>query len=285
MNKPYKVALILFSSFVLASCGGSRELYKNGQFNSSDFEENWYAEWNNVDKIAPVETHEYDVVPYSSDVKFGDPITGLKEGDQYFGDTLLEWNSDYPHENYGIGYGPTKNLTSIDDSFAYGYLSKLYDGRVRCDGFYTHSRVQLDQSGYATYFPKALNTYKYFAFSARGGTGKKYENTLDIDIKVNYHISFFVRNHEEGNYEKYTFNMSNIALKTNAGGRTLLNLFYFEDVLGEGWSTALKNTVAMSFTYELASSPYDDLSADRKDDNAHFALMLYEVMFPDSTWK
>lgn len=291
MKRVYKLTLIPLLGIILAACGTTRELYEDGRFNSANFDYNYYTDWNHVDEITPNKTFTYKVTPVVSDTPYinVDPtnktrIAGLREEDQMYNDTLLDWNIDYPTEDFGKGYGPTKNLTTIDNSFAYGYLSKLYDGRVRCDGFYTRSRVQLDASGYGTFFPKALTSYKYFAFTARGGTGKQYENVLNIDIKINYHLSFYVRNSETRSYVRYNFNMNNVPLQTNNGGRTSINLFYFEDVLGENWDKALVNTVAMSLTFDIASNPYDDLVADRNSGKCHFALMLYEVMLPDSTW-
>lgn len=270
----------------LSSCGANRELYKAGQYDSANYEENYYTSWNNVEKITPDEVKEYNVTPSIDDpIKSGEALTGLRYPDQYTSDNeLLEWNSDTPVYDKGIGYGPTKNLTTIDNSFAYGYLSKLYDGRVRCDGYYTRSRVQLDKRGYATYFPKALSSYKYFAFSVRGGTGSKYESTRNIDIKVTYHVSFYVKNMETNKYTKYVFNMADVKTQTNNGGRTSLLSFYFDDVLGDNWATLLKGTTAMSMTYELSYTPYADLVDDKEAEGCHFSVMLYEVLLPESTW-
>lgn len=284
--KKIKLITLPLLALVLSGCSiATRELYKSGEYNSADFEKNYYTSWNNVNNIKPIEVKHFDVTPGISDPDVNEPLVGLKYPDQYTSNNeLLEWNTDTPVSDNGRGYGPTKNLTSIDKSFAYGYLSKLYDGRVRCDGYYTRSRVQLNKTGYATFFPKALSTYKYFGMAVRGGTGAKYDHSYNLDCKVNFHVSFYVRDMEKNTYTQFVFDLNNIKVKTNAGGRTDFINFYYEDVLGENWNTMLNNATAMSITYELASSPYDDLVDDMTSEDCHFCIMLYEVMLPESTW-
>ena len=51
------------------------------------------------------------------------------------------------------------------------------------------------------------------------------------------------------------------------------------------------NVTAMSLTYSIENSEYDNLTNNvdeykqNKEDKSLFALMLYEVLIPDSTWR
>lgn len=307
--------------FALAGCHRPvNELYEANAFNTGRFMNNYYTSWNGVDKIDIKEENikTFNVTPYVEDRdRATDEIEGLKEGDQLDKNgELLSWKNDDPDYNKEDGYGPYNSLINYDSEFAYGYLSKLYDGRVRCDGYQALSRVQLDKVGYATYFPKALSTYKYFGFAVRGGTDCSksfYETEQDpsdpqklVQVpyfpELDYDISFIRHDLNTGVYSKFVFHISDLVTQTNNGGKTSFIFFYFEDILreeyGDAWNTVLQDTIAMSFTFKLKNyyqekyehrnpTSYKYLVDDKNDtteSTAHFALMLYEVMFPGATW-
>ena len=280
------------------------ELYGPNAFNTGSFMGNYYYGYHDgVDKIEVSEenVHTYTVTPFVLEDNYVETIPNLREEDQLDSDgNTLSFTADYPNLHQETGYGPYYSLIKYDSAFSYGHISKLYDGRLRCDGFQARSRVQLDKTGYSTYFPKALNTYKYFAFALRGGTdddsltfkqeiddpdnpGKK--KTITVYPELDIHISFYKHDTNTGVYSKYVFNINDMVTQSNNHGNTSFVHFYFDTVLGEGWETMLKDTIAMSFTFELKHSIYDDLTDDKNDESkVHFAVMLYEIMFPGSTW-
>ena len=300
MNKKRLLITLLFP-FILCGCGEAvSELYGEHAFDTGRFMDNYYTSWNNVNLIEPVNTYTYDATSVTTlgvaDKTTG-RIDGIKEEDQKFGNILLDWDSDRPVADYGIGFGPTKNMTSLDESFAKGYLSKLYDGRIRCDGYQARSRVQLDSTGYATYFPKELISYKYFAIFARGGTTceRVFKTFPTFDINV----TFYTHDSATNVYEAHSIDMKNLKIRTNDHGLTNIISFYFEDLFGDGWDTKLSHTVAMSMTYHVTNygvagyrEDYSDAATvtnltDTIADNTKehkLCLMLYEVMIPDSTW-
>ncbi|MCF0117569.1 MAG: hypothetical protein HUJ61_05940 [Bacilli bacterium] len=201
----------------------------------------------------------------------------------------LLWQYCEPIKDAGVGFGPTHNLSSIDDSFKEGIMSKLYDGRVRCDGrTYARTRVQIDKTGYSTKFPKTMMSGKYFGVALRGQTsyqGNGFEAKVELKISLYQKVS--------GGYKSINFNLNNVNILSNSHGDTTFVYFYFDRVLGENYKTFLTGVEGMSMTFKLLS---ENISVEEKnqygvvtDDhtdlvNPHYSLMLYEVMLPSSTW-
>ncbi len=251
-------------------------------------------------------------------------INELREEDQVDSDgNILRWDYDEPNTDMNGKYGPYNSLYNNNPSFCNGYVSKLYDGRTGCDGFVAKSRIQIDKRGIAAYFPKLLSTYKYFAVALRGATedGNGAFAPTDATNKdkqfpvIDFHLSFGIHSQETNKVSRVDFNIKDYPVKTNDHNTALL-FFYFDEVCGEDWESVLKDAVAMSITFDLKdqtidtestypyvdehgetiSKKYKDVYTDdatiEKDklDNEnftvtkHFAIMLYEVMLPGSTW-
>ena len=294
MKNKMKFVLVPLMVFALSSCGNKfGELYSVGQYETGSFMKNYYTERRDFDSIQVSEQNIYniDVVPHVHHTSFNDDeIDDLRQGDQYDSEgNLLSWNNDYPDLNVHDGYGPYNALIHKNLGFSYGYVSKLYDGRIKCDGFTVKSRVQLDKEGYATYFPKALSTYKYFGFAIRGGTDcERSFSSVGFPL-LDIHVSFIKHDTVTGVYSKFNFEIHDQEIMTNNGGLTDYLFFYFDDVLkptfGDNWNTILKDTIAMSMSFDLKEARYANLVMNRNDtENKHFAAMLYEVLFPNSTW-
>lgn len=297
-----KALVFVLLPLFLSSCSKTNELYTGGAYDTGNFETNYYLEHNNVDKlkIGNVITKDASSVTHISNPSRNSFIEGLNPTDQtYFykdkngneQSSFLEWNDDIPHDDFGFGYGPTKNLISIDNSFAYGFLSRLYDGRVRCDGYYAESRVQINKTGFSTFFPKELKQATYFGLSLRGQTScEGFEYSL-ADINLN--IKFYKHNVLKEENDLIEININNLQAPSNTHGASSLMLFYFIDVFGLEYQKYIEDIIAISIDFSLNSingssvdfskygTPVDD-----KDDqnNPHFALMLYEMMLPDSIW-
>lgn len=286
MKKQYLIILALFP--LLASCSKTAELYKDFAYNSPDFMKNYYTETSGVRDNVIESRKDYSLVK-NKDYYSANGLEHIKPEDN---PDDLPW-SIYGEDKSGE-FGRNYNLSKIESSFAYGYLSKLYDGRVRCEGKYQLSRVQLDKHGFATYFPKKLANFKYFAISLRGATD--YENThsnpspLKGSILVDLHISFYQHIDNSTKYNVINFDLTDVDIPCDNGGDTNLVSFYLANDSTYGGETIrhklydLDNTVAMSMTYELKTTRpdlTDDLSIEKEH---HFAVMLYEVMFPRSAW-
>ena len=286
MKKQYLTLLMLIP--FLAGCSKTNELYADYAYNSTNFMENYYTDQHGIRELGIASTVSYPLVAglgYTS----ANSLNGIKAEDNPNG---YPWSDPLDLNNE---FGRNNNLTKIDNSFAYGYLSKLYDGRVRCEGKFQLSRVQLDKTGYATYFPKKLESYKYFSFSLRGATD--YENSsanpspLRGMVNVDIHISFYRHIVNSSQYDVVNFDLANVPIPCDNGGDTNLVTIYMADdiyvdgVLNRSYHYDIRDAVAMSFEYELKTTR-DDLSDDSKvEKDHHFAVMLYEVMFPKSVWR
>lgn len=286
MKKQGLILLMLIP--FLAGCSKTNELYADYAYNSSDFMKNYYTEQNGVRDLEIASQKENTLIAglgYTST----NSLNGIREEDNPEG---YPWSSPL---DLNEEFGRNNNLTKIDESFAYGYLSKLYDGRVRCEGKFQLSRVQLDKYGYATYFPKKLVNYKYFAFSLRGATD--YENSstdpspLRGTVYIDANISFYRHIVNSTQYDVVTFKLLNIPIPCDNGGDTNLVTIYLADdmvidgVLNRNYYYDISDAVAMSFDYELKTTR-DDLSDDSQvEKNHHFAVMLYEVLLPKSSWR
>ena len=283
MRKNYLALLMLIP--LLSGCSKTKELYKDYAYNSSNFMENFYVEQNDVDKLKVGSVAKYSFS--KEDTKFNYTSSNSLEGIR-----PVDNANNYPWEDYrdySNEFGRHNNLTAIDKSFAYGYLSKLYDGRVRCESKFQLSRVQLDKNGYSTFFPKKLESYKYFSFSLKGATdyyvdGKNapiagYDNHGVEKCFIDITIKFYKNKLNADDYDVIEFDLANVNIPCDAGSNTNLVTMYLDNN-----GINLVNTVAMSFSYTLKTTA-PDLSDDSKADSKyHFAVRLYEVMFPQSTW-
>lgn len=260
MNKKFIILPLLM--FVLVGCRKTSETYEPGKYNSSKFDENYYTEWNGVDKLTLGESTSISAFEYEQKTIYND---------------LLPYGFD------------VKNLIKEEDKFSYGYLSKLYDGRLRCDGLTTRSRVQVDGEGYATFFPKEYVSSNSLAFSMRGGTTIpwKYDDPNKIStVKVNLVFTFYKRVENTKTYNTFTLNFNNLEIPTDDNGKTI----YVEMQLFN-LTKFISGAVAMSFTFELSDpTEYgliditDKYRSDPNKEKEHFSIMLYEFLLPGSTW-
>jgi len=292
--KKSKIVLIIASLVSLASCAKTYELYKKSAFNSTVFDECYYhsvnmpgkgekAEWNNVDKIIPNEDEIYDITSICSindnSSLGGSVLNGIKVEDK----KDLGWDEYSNMDNTDKDFGAHYKL-GADPSFNNGYLSKLYDGRTQCYGFYQESRLQINKTGFATYLPKVLQDWKFFAFSLRGGSdypnGQELRTHLDMDIN----LTFFSKNQTTG-YKKIVLKMNSISVVTDNGCNACLS-FYKEDLINlfSLESNFLNGVEAYSVTWNLTNEN-ENYTDDMFDKNKHHvALMIYEFMMPKSTW-
>ena len=318
MNKIKKLGAGLLSCFVIAltSCVDTSELYPASQYYGGDFMNNWYsvfdarlkkASLENVKKSWNLENEEHGYFN-GSRVEGEDPTPNSIAGwDQFYSwhkrDVgSLQWTysgvigSDIVSGdiiNRGVGvdvdqsplydkvFSQAKKLARVNSSFSRGILSKLYNGQVRCDGWSSLSLLELDQTGYGAMFPMELEKASYFCFAARGGS-----NTEDSGIgritTFNIHLNFYKA---EGNeIAAYAINLHEVKLQSNySSNATSLVGFYFSDL-----GLDPTGIIGMSLSFDLIN---DDnvrgvpTSADFTDHSEfHTALMLLEVLFPDSTW-
>ena len=269
MNK--KTPLLLLAVLAITGCAKTKLLYDENAYNYPQFDKNYYLEWEGIKDLS-LEDERFGA--YTSLESISDTGAVIKDG--------YTWGS-LEEEKYEKQFGYNNNLSKIEKKFSYGITSKLFDGRVRCEGLYQKSRVQLDKSGFAMYFPKQLVSTSYLGFAVRGGTDYNKGLNLD-DFKFNFNWSFYIHL-DDGKYQKVSYNLPNVAIPTDNGGNTAYVNFkpYMDTTFSE-----ISGAVAMSFEWECVDERFyakTDLTDDYTDkEKHHLAVMLYEVFIGDSTW-
>ena len=271
MNK--RIPLLLLAGITLASCAKTNLLYDLNAYNYPEFDKNYYTEWEDIKDLntnSPIIFNNPASLHYSDDNTI---VIGGKTIENY------KWNGVKEEQ-----FGYNNNLSKIEKKFSYGITSKLFDGRVRCEGLYQKSRVQLDKTGFAMYFPKSLVSAKYLGFACRGGTdfpsGEEFSHN---DLLVNFVWSFYIHR-DDGQYDKIQYKLDNVQIPVDNGGNT--TFVNFTPFVGETFDE-LSGAVAMSFEWNCEDprlAPRDLTDDYTQKEKHHLALMLYEVFIGESTW-
>ena len=316
MNKKRLLLLPLFA-LSLASCEDTSELYPGNAYINADFMQNRYNHYDDGLKEAEV-VQRIDLANdkaasnrfFCGSGKFDrlNEVDGhgqLKEWhEKAVGD--LSWSNDITDDAamgvwvdqssmVGKAYGATKKMTLINEKFAKGYLSKLYNGQVLCHGWSSYAWVVLDGSGYGTRFPGELKSADYFAIALRGGSNFDAERLTSFDISVT-----FYKENRNKELQATRITMKDTKLKTNYSTYNVsLVGFYFNEL---GVSFDPNGIVGMSVDYKINSEDYSQsvqglggktreeaslikASADFDDNEEyHLGLFVTEVLFPDSVW-
>lgn len=299
MRKRSLLALMLIS-LTLVSCKRTSELYKEFAYDTGRFDGNYYTEYNNVDKLEIASQTDIDFSIVADKTSNPDPgkfLSALSVEDQMNSkDELLSWYSDDTKDGYDKDFGPTKCVSRIDDSFSYGILSKLYDGRVHCDGYYAQSRVQLNKTGFGTFFPKEMKSAKWFGVSVRSSTNTDGYKACKAVVNFNFTFYRHITNSNAVDAYKVAVNNVTIDLNNSIPHGSLLAFYYMEMFASVGldYNELTNGMIAMSMDYELVTvhgtapgekEKYGELTDDMTDEtHPHFAIFLYEMFFGDSTW-
>ena len=294
MNK--KVFSIIPLLVLLTACGYDlKELYPGDAYNNPVFEENYYRIYSEqIDKNNPNNTLIGDPVVYNPTnylrtydelEKSGlDPYVfndGNKKGFSYILNDKKDPNqvADFSNPELkdtasSFGYGPSYKMNRTDDIFSYGYLSKLYDGQLFCGGLYQLSRVQIDESGFGVIYNKEMvSNSKYVAFNFKGILFKEETQIGSHYSDIDLTISLYSRS--GSNFKEHQFNFSLDGVPTNVENYTLLTIPLEE--------YNLSRIAGYSISYKLKNDDFYAAASD-KEGFLH-SLMLYEVLFPNSSWR
>lgn len=314
MKKIVRPALIAVAVCSLVGCADTSELYPGNAYVGSVFINNRYHEWpeslKKAEKTYSKTIYNEEKGFFNGSGKYDEPkdCRGFDQAKSwhpnYFKNedgTQLYWTSpDYGSDIinagigtyqdqsplYGIVYSQTKKLSRTNEAFSKGYLSKLYNGQVRCNGWSYYSWVVLDQEGYGTMFPGELSEAEYFAFVLRGGRdtddgGKGNVVSFGIDV------SFYRYKDDGKTMVRNSILLDDVKVQANfASNWTSLVGFTFKDV-----GISPKGIVGMSISITSLDDPYvdqetgDTPSMDFSDGKKiHTGICLMEVLLPDSTW-
>lgn len=314
MNKKIATLLSLLS-LSLVACADTSELYPGNAYISGDFLLNRYNHYDAGTKEAPIErtielvNDENAAGRYfcgSGNYDRIETVSGLGQLKSWHANAVgdLAWEPDINSAGIGVwsdqsglvgkAFGATKKMSLINDKFARGYLSKLYNGQVRCNGWSSYSWVEIDESGYGTVFPAELNKADYFAMAVRGGSDLGPFRLSHFDINVT-----FLKEKTDKTLIGTTFALKDVRLQTNRSSNFVSLVGFYFNELGTDFDP--NGIVGMSVTFTLEDEDFSvnpslTREAREKAENAkvstnfddneeyHMALIMMEVFFPDSTW-
>ena len=178
---------------------------------------------------------------------------------------------------YNSVYSQNKRLDRFYEKFSRGYLSKLYNGQIKCNGWSYYAMAVVSNEGFGTLFPYELSSAEYFATVLLVSTDYT-PSGVGRTVTVDLHTTFYKYN-SKGSLEGHKVTLPGLTLSCNAGAAlTSLVGFRFVDA-----GIDPKGIVGMSYTWDLVHDSHP-CTSDFKVEGDHDGLSVYEILFPDSTW-
>lgn len=301
MKKTIKASCLFLTGLFLASCSQVEGALPRGLYNQGNFEGNYYTEntWASrrvaTRQAVTITSAQYANGAVADDAEMdGENRQGAKsllpsiflytttDGStkELSTSPLAEWTiGDEGHDDMFIGdrFGRTKCLATSDASFKKGILSKLYNGQMFCNGYHSLALAEADKDGFGDQFAKTASGGSVFLASFRGGStyGKSRFSHLDLTF------SFYFE--KDGGYVKDDVTAKDVIVSCDAGGEN--DTFFAFDFKSIGLSD-ISGLCGYSLSYSNVqdNGRSESFSHKEKADN-YWGLLIYEVMFPDSTWR
>lgn len=306
MNKKIKY-LLLLPLTAIVSCGySSSYLVEGNKYVSSNFKDNYYKHWDNElkssKKVSPIDVsgeayiYDYGYIENSSTLK-------------KFGDIDLNFFDKDPIVDE---YGQEFKMVSVDDSFRYGYQSKLFDGQLVCgaqngqdgrdgrpDYTYQKGRVQTAESGFSVRFSKESKELQYFAMQFKVSTDntreyyavgkdeykKQPDNALYHNSSIRLTITLYLKENQNIIGHPFNIDVDFNNKTTNVGSH--YTFVAFDLAKYETDTFAFTRLVGVSVEYNVLSDELIDYNiAKGVEDISYddYALFLYEIFFPYTSW-
>lgn len=331
MKKKTLFYSLLFAPILaLTACGyGLNEIVRSDVYDSSTFVNNYYSIWDkqidatNEDNL--ISKNSPDPIRLSKDLYFttwDSPLFKAIEPnyDNYVFKELMDTGDAEIYENNVFTgkykYGQKVKLSSIDETFKYGVISKLFDGRTFCDGATTKVRVQIApmhdselpgytvdptyKSGFGHLFEKQYEGGSpYFAFDFKGFVemnddmanylGKSspahLANEDDCLTDVDLYISFYIKEGKEYIKKTVILEVNDISNNGKANG----HIYNFVGFPLNEQTVDITECAGISIEYKLkrvhgTSVDSNEFVAKMEEFNLHHSLWLYEIFLPYSTW-
>ena len=272
MMKKNKLLLVLMS-LLLTGCGSEINNIISGRVDhSTNWNDNYYTKWdsglNDVEFVSDIsrELDENDQVFRG----FEDETFKRQVAPQDYRD--YNYYSEDPSDSYGLN----KCLSNYNESFKKNFSSKLFDGKMFCLARYEAVRVQIKESGIGINFGCKLSkdNYDYFALQFKSSLDFK-QHSPDVHFSsIKLKISFYSEKDGFHNKETLFYTLDNVLSNTEAYiffGFSLTNI-------------ELPNIYGCSIEYELVSDEYND-AIEKEEDKLEHALLLYELLMPNTIWK
>ena len=288
MNK-FKKYFLLLPTVIVTACGTSVDyLVPGNKYNSPVFTENYYTHWDaelkNARKVEKKEMTDKSLTKFS-DLDQIDPnvATGII------------------HYSTANEYGADYKMNSVDDSFNYGYQSKLFDGQMVCgaqnyhpEWAYQLGRIQTNESGFSVRFAKESDELHYFAMQFKASTNNQidcypvgsddisYASDPDHDGKIRHNsevqltVTIYVKTNKGIVGHPYRSLIKFDENNTNNGSYYVFYAFSLED-------ENLSRAVGVSFAFTV-DDKLINYNHEKGIDNIDYALFLYEMFLPYTYW-
>ena len=287
MNK-FKKYFFLLPTVIVTACGTSVDyLVPGNKYNSPVFTENYYTHWDaELKKATKVEEKE---MTDKSITKFSD----LDKIDPNQATGIIHYTNA---NDYGADY----KMNAVDDSFNYGYQSKLFDGQMVCgaqnyhpEWAYQLGRIQTNESGFSVRFAKESDELHYFAMQFKASTNNQidcypvgsdeislasdpdHDEAIRHTSQVKLTVSIYVKTNKGIVAHLYTSIIDFIGT-TNNGSYYVFYAFSLED-------ENLSRAVGVSFTFSVGDELID-YNKTKGITNIDYALFLYEMFLPYTYW-
>ena len=289
MNR-FRKYFLLLPMVMVTSCGTSvNYLVPGNKYNSPIFTENYYTHWDSELKNARKEDEK---------IFTDNSITKFTDLDRIDPNVATEIVSFASANEYGAAY----KMNDVDDSFNYGYQSKLFDGQMVCGAQNYHpeyayqlGRIQTNEKGFSVRFAKESDDLHYFAMQFKASTnnqidcypvnsdtlspasdGGQHDDLIRHNSVINLTVTIYTKTNKGIVAHPYTSEINFDENHTNNGS---FYIFYGFSLENENLSRA----VGVSFTFTYV----DELIEWNKTkgiDNIDYALFLYEMFLPYTYW-
>ena len=295
--------LLLLPLITVVSCGYSTSyLVEGDKYNSSIFVKNYYTHWDeelkNSTKSKIVDVDEQKMVS-EINLGYGDNlIEGIEQIDPNYFDKIPNLDE----------YGLEHKMNAVDDLFNYGYQSKLFDGQMVCGAQNGHpeyayqlGRVQIQESGFSTRFSKESSELHYFAMNFKVST----DNTIpcyltdnpqeqiarhgDYELmhesKIKLTITLYVKTNSgiEGYPFEANMDFTGQIIQSGAHRYKTNNGHVYNFLAFDLEEYHLSRLVGVSVEFKVLEDEFLTINKNRGVDMT-YALFLYEIFFPYTTW-
>lgn len=177
---------LLLPLVVLSSCGSKlHEFVSYNVDHSPDFIENYYYYFDPNLRLLDTEIVYLNVDTDKVFTSYYDD--NFKAVEPHYADY------SYEHDLYGAnGFGPTHKLSLYNNDCKYGFISKLFDGQMFCNGFHEAARVQIQPLGFSNSFTADISKASYLYLNFKSALDFKNYTEHDPHLDdITLYISFY----------------------------------------------------------------------------------------------
>lgn len=163
-------------------------------------------------------------------------------------------------------FGNKRKLSLINPLVKNGFVSKLFDGQLFCNGYYERARIQINEEGFSSSFYKPLQSASYLFLNFKSALDFKQHHPTAHKSDITLNISFY----GEKNVS-YIYSLKDVT--SNSGNDYIFFGFSLENL-------DIKGMDSFSISYQLDKDEY----IESEGIEIPHALFLYEFGFGNPTF-